>query len=165
MATDREGVTDIRPWLLGPPRKQLCRPWWVEQISFFLVLPVCRHDFPCTSWLHRSSNIAVLRQAGPLIWIFGHFSLFLQHGREEVERHLLWKFYKKLRRKSSSNMPPKLLACIMFLYKVVHKIGRLRKFNRSGEIEFNFLTAWANCIKFGTLVQHAPGYKILPHPF
>ena len=31
---------------------------------------------------------------------------------------------------------------IGFLYKVVHKIGRLRKFNRSREIEFNFLTAW-----------------------
>ena len=36
-------------------------------------------------------------------------------------------------------MPPKLLACIGFLYKVVHKNGRLRKFNRSREIGFNFL--------------------------
>ena len=26
-------------------------------------------------------------------------------------------------------MPPKLLPCIRFLHKVVHKIGRLRKFN------------------------------------
>ena len=59
-------------------------------------------------------------------------------------------------------MPPKLLACIRFLYKVVHKIGRLRKFNRSCEIEFNFLTAWTISMKFGTLVQHAPGYKRLP---
>ena len=33
-------------------------------------------------------------------------------------------------------MPPKLLTCIRFLYKVVHKNGRLRKFNRSREIEF-----------------------------
>ena len=33
-------------------------------------------------------------------------------------------------------MPPKLLARIRFLYKVVHKIGRLRKFNRAREIEF-----------------------------
>ena len=57
-------------------------------------------------------------------------------------------------------MPPKLLACIGFLYKVVHKIGRLRKFNRSREIEFNFFTAWAISMKFGTLVQHASGYKI-----
>ena len=56
-------------------------------------------------------------------------------------------------------MPPKLLACIGFLYKVVHKIGRLRKFDRSREIEFNFLTAWTISMKFGTLVQHAPGYK------
>ena len=62
-------------------------------------------------------------------------------------------------------MPPKLLVCIGFLYKVVHKIGRLRKFNRSREIEFNFLTAWTICMKFGTLVQHAPGYKGLPQNF
>ena len=62
-------------------------------------------------------------------------------------------------------MPPKLLACIGFLYKVVHKIGRLRKFNRSREIEFNFLTAWTISMKFGTPVQHAPGYKGLPQIF
>ena len=62
-------------------------------------------------------------------------------------------------------MPPKLLACIGFLYKVVHKIGRLRKFNRSREIEFNFLTAWTISMKFGTRVQHAPGYKGLPQSF
>ena len=46
-----------------------------------------------------------------------------------------------------------------FLYKGVHKIGRLRKFNRSREIEFNVFTAWTISMKFGTLVQHAPGYK------
>ena len=62
-------------------------------------------------------------------------------------------------------MPPKLLACIGFLYKVVHKIGRLRKFNRSREIEFNFFTAWTISMKFGTLVQHASGYKTLPQIF
>ena len=56
-------------------------------------------------------------------------------------------------------MPPKLLACIRFLYKVVHKIGRLRKFNRSREIEFNSLTAWTISMKLRTLVQHAPGHK------
>ena len=48
-------------------------------------------------------------------------------------------------------MPPKLGACIRFLYKVVHKIGRLRKFNRSREIEFNFFTAWTIFMKLGTL--------------
>ena len=62
-------------------------------------------------------------------------------------------------------MPPKLLACIRFLYKVVHKIGHLRKFNRSREIEFNFLTAWTISMKFGTLVKHAPGSKNLPRIF
>ena len=46
-----------------------------------------------------------------------------------------------------------------FIYKVVHKIGRLRKFNRSSEIdhEFNSLTTSTISMKFGTLVQHAPG--------
>ena len=70
----------------------------------------------------------------PLHLSFWSFLTFLHHGIEEVERHLLWKFYKKIRRTSWSNVPPKLLACIGFLYKVVHKIGRLRKFNRSREI-------------------------------
>ena len=59
-------------------------------------------------------------------------------------------------------MPPKLLACMGFLYKVVHKTGRLQKFNRSREIEFNFLTAWTIFMKFGTLVQHTPDDKTLP---
>ena len=72
-----------------------------------------------------------LRQDPPLDLSFWSFLTFLHHGIEEVERHLLWKFYKKIRRKSWSNVPPKLVACIGFLYKVVHKIGRLRKFNRS----------------------------------
>ena len=105
-----------------------------------------------------------LRQ-DPLDLSFWSFSTFLHHDIEEVERHLLWKFYNKIRRKSWSNVPPKVLACIGFLYKVVHKIGRLRKFNRSREIEFNFLTAWTIPMKFGTLVQHAPGYKNLPQIF
>ena len=91
-----------------------------------------------------------LRQ-DPLIWVFGHFLNFLRHGIENVERHLVWKLHRKIQRKSWSNVLPKLLACIGFLYKVVHKIGRLRKFNRSREIEFNFLTAWTISMN-GTLV-------------
>ena len=55
-----------------------------------------------------------------------------------------------------------MLASIGFLYKVVLKIGRLRKFNRSREIEFNFLTTWTISMKFGTLVQHALGHKTVP---
>ena len=58
-----------------------------------------------------------------------------------------------------------LLACIRFLYEVVHKNGRLRKFNRAREIEFNFCTAWTIFMKFGTLVHHAHGYKKLPQVF
>ena len=62
-------------------------------------------------------------------------------------------------------MPPKLLACIRFLYKVVHKNGRLRKFNRSREIYFNFFIAWTIFMKLGTLVDHVHGYKTLPQIF
>ena len=61
---------------------------------------------------------------------------------------------KKIQRKSWSNGQPKLLACIGFLYKVVHKIGHLRKFNRAREIEFNFFTVRTMFMKFGTLVHH-----------
>ena len=62
-------------------------------------------------------------------------------------------------------MPPKLLARIRFLYKVVHKNGRLRKFNRSREIEFNFFTAWTIFMKLGTLVHYVHGYHNLPKSF
>ena len=121
---------------------QLCFSFWT---SFFVLVFFLRQD--------------------PLELSFWSFLTFLHHGIEEVERHHLWKFYNKIRRKSWSTVTPKLLACIGFLYKVVHKIGRLRKFNRSREIEFNFLTAWTISMKFGTLVQHAPGYKRLPQIF
>ena len=110
-------------------------------------------------------SINWLKAGPPLDLSFWSFLTFLHHVIEKVEGHLLWKFYKKIRRKSWSNVPPKLVACIGFLYKGVHKIGRLRKFNRSREIEFNFLTAWTIFMKFGTLVQHAPGYKTLPQNF
>ena len=56
-------------------------------------------------------------------------------------------------------------SCTGFLYKVVLKIGHLRKFNRSREIDFNFLTAWRISMKFGTLFQQAPGYKSTPQSF
>ena len=56
-------------------------------------------------------------------------------------------------------MPPKLLACVRFPHKVVHKICHLRKLNRSREIEYNFLTALTFSMKFGTLVQYAPGLR------
>ena len=81
--------------------------------------------------LHHDDLSTLKAGPPPLDLSFWSFLTFLHHGIEEVERHLLGKFYKKIRRKSWSNVPPKLVACIGFLYKVVHKIGRLRKFNRS----------------------------------
>ena len=79
----------------------------------------------------RAWKTGHIKAGPPLDLSFWSFFTFLHYGIEEVERHLLWKFYKKIRKKSWSNVPPKLVACIAFLYKVVHKIGRLRKFNRS----------------------------------
>ena len=101
------------------------------------------------------------RKTKPLWLSFWSFLTFLHHGIEKVERHLLCKFHKKIQRKSRSNVPPKLLACIGFLYKVVHKIGPLRKFNRAPEIEFNFFIVWNIFMKLGTLVHHVHGYKTL----
>ena len=40
-----------------------------------------------------------------------------------------------------------------------------RKFNRAREIEFNFFTLWTISMTLGTLVQHVPGYKIVPQIF
>ena len=111
----------------------------------------------------------VRKKGGRTPWFeFWSFLTFLYHGIEEVQTHILWKFHEKIRRKSWSNVPPKLLACIRFLYKVVHKISRLarlRKFNRAREIEFNFLTACAIFMKLGTLVHHVSGYKRMPQIF
>ena len=77
------------------------------------------------------------------------------------------KISKKFQRKSWSNVPPKLLACIRFLYKVVHKIGRLRKFNRAREIEFNFFyrsdylyETWHTCSSCSWLQNAASDFLI-----
>ena len=101
----------------------------------------------------------------PLDLSIRSFLTFLHYGLEEVERHLLWRFHNKIQRKSWSNEPPKLLACIRFLYKVVHKIGHLRKFNCAREIECTFFTAWIMFMKFGTLVNHVHGSKTVSQTF
>ena len=127
-------------------------------------------DKDLSQWQRLNNNVMSpvldLRQdPPPLDLSFWSFLTFLHYGIEKVERHLMLKFHKKIQRKSWSNVPSKLLACIRFLYKVVHKNGRLRKFNRSREIEFNFFTAWTIFMKLGTLVHHVPGYKTLPQIF
>ena len=122
-------------FLIGGQTGKYCRPT-VSKVAFVI-------DWSWTvMWRVPSSFIGNFFRA---IFLsentFLTFLTFLHHGIEDVERHLLWKFHKKkIQRKSWSNVPPKLIACIRFLYKVVHKNGRLRKFNRSREIEFNFLT-------------------------
>ena len=158
---------DIWMYLLAVMLYKPDRTKWIGKSLWLLSKHLCNHGVHVLFFLSVGMALFCpdLRQDPPLDWSFWSFLTFLHHGIEEVEKHLLWKFYKKIRRKRWSNVPPKLLACIGFLYKVVHKIGRLRKFNRSREIEFNFLTAWTISMKFGTLVQHAPGYKTLPQIF
>ena len=70
-------------------------------------------------------------------------------------------FINKFKEKVGQTVAPNSLACIRFLYKVVH-IGRLRKFNRARDIEFKFFIAWTIFMKLGTLVHHVHGYKRLP---
>ena len=120
----------------------------------------------CANFIEIVQAVKKLRQDPPPLDLGFWSSLtFLHHGIEDVREASSVKFHKKIQRKSWSNVPPKLLACIRFLYKVVHKNGHLRKFNRSREIEFNFFTAWTIFMKLGTLVHHVHGYKILPQIF
>ena len=79
-------------------------------------------------------------KTGPLYLSFGSFLTFLHHSIEYIERYLLWKFHKKSKEK--------LIKCATEVarlhkvsYKVAHKIGHLRKFNRAREIELNVFTA------------------------
>ena len=102
-----------------------------------------------------------LKSRTPLIWIFS-FLTFLHQGIEDVERHLLWKFHKRMQRKSWSNGPQKLLACIRFLYKVVHKNGRTRAVSENSialaRLNLNFFSAWTIFMKLGTPVYDFHGY-------
>ena len=70
---------------------------------------------------------------------------------------------------SQKNSKEKLVKCAAEVARL-HKVsiqsctqnGRLRKFNRSREIEFNFFIAWTIFMKLGTLVHYVHGYKTLP---
>ena len=107
-------------------------------------------------WKMILSTTTSIRQ-DPLDLSFWSFLTFLHHGIDKVERHLLWKFHKLVKCATE--------VALRFLYKVVHKIGRLRKFNRSREIDFNFIMAWTIFMTLGTIVHHVHGYKILPQSF
>ena len=61
-----------------------------------------------------------------LIWVLVIFD-FLHHGIEEVERDLLLKPRKKFKGKVGQYVTKVARACIGFLYKVEHKIGRRKK--------------------------------------
>ena len=107
----------------------------------FLNFFICFHDLNFVIW----TLFFILYRTPP--W-FEFLVIFYFFGTDKVEGHFVWKFHKQ--RKSWPNVPPKLFAYIRFLYKVVHKIGRLQKFNRAREIEFNFFIAWTIFMKLGT---------------
>ena len=110
----------------------------------------------CSSGRHWRNHLLFLRQDATLYLGFWSFFTPLHYIVEKKGgRHPLWKPHEIIQMKSCLNVQPKLLACIGFLCKVVHKSGRLRKFNCAREIEFNFLTIWN--ISIGILVHHAPG--------
>ena len=129
--------------------------------SLKITLFCFRVSLPTNTNTYARTLIVIAHQlkAGPpwfeFLVIFDFFCTMVS----KKYRHLLWKLHKKIQSKSWSNVPPKLLACVRFLYKVVHKIGRLRKFNHAREIEFNFFTVWTIFMKLGTLVRHIHGYK------
>ena len=165
-----------RPFLCTPLYRNLMQAsnFGVTFDQLFLCICLWKFHRRCVStysipWCKKVKNDQKLKSRGSCLkggipdLSFWSCLTFLHHGVEIIEGHLLWKLRKKIQKKSSSNMPPKLLA--WFLYKVVHKIGCLWKFNRSRKIEFNFLAAWTISMKFGTLVQHAHCYKTFPQVF
>ena len=126
----------------------------IKMKVFFSVFRFFFHRYSPFSSIFLSK----LRQ-DPLDLSFWSFLTFLHHDIENVLTHLLWEFHKKIQRKSWSNVSQKFLAFIRFLYKVVYKNGRLRKFNHSRETEFNVFTAWTIFMKLGTFAHHGHGYK------
>ena len=158
-----------------------CGSLWPQhvQVNNHKTSPVCSHRLTISSeWLEAQSLAMVHHLCTPYLnwwqlqrmvsdwgrtpWfecliIFDFFTPSYRGSREASSA----KIAKDIQRKTWSNAPSKLLACIGFLYKVVHKIGRLRKFNRARKIEFNLLTAWTITMKLGTLVHRVPGYRFL----
>ena len=76
------------------------------------------------------------------------FCLFLKFL---LNRIFWWKPCEKIQRRSWYKMPSKLLGCIGFLYKVVHKTGRFSVFISTFSFPFNFPTGNALVLEFGTL--------------
>ena len=109
----------------------------------------------CT-W-HRSHKFMHL---SPSLSLSLSLSLFLSHTKKHAHKHTQERGPDKhVLASLQSFLNISINQSIRFLYKVVHKIGRLRKFNRARVIEFNFFNAWTIFIKLGTLVHHVHGYK------
>ena len=93
-----------------------CKPWRGQGSLCSHLSPFAQIKEESFWFLRLAGHLSFTNQfrQDPLDLSFGHF-YFLHHGIEEVERHLLWKFHKKIRRKSWSNVPLKLLTYIRFL--------------------------------------------------
>ena len=142
--------------------EQLNTQIYEQQREFELIMRPTTRNAP--SWFVKIAIfIGKLRQ-DPWFEFLAIFD-FLHHGIEKVERHLLWKFHNK-------NSKEKLVKCATEVARL-HRVsiqsctqnGRLRKFNRAREIEFNFFTVKTMFMKFSTLVHHVHGYKTIASDF
>ena len=121
------------------------------------------------SYCNRSTAVLVvfLQQVSPSPWFeflvfFYFFAPWYRKSRDASFVKISLKIFKG---KVGQMCHQSCSLALGFLYKAVHKIGRLRKFNRAREIEFNFFIAWTIFMKLGTLVHHVHGYKMLPQFF
>ena len=148
---------NVRKWMLrnevvGTSIHSIDLPFLLRNPIYNLTWFVSFLNGAYAEFLNSNGAHIYLRQA-PLGLSFWSFLTFLHHDIEEVERHLLWKFQKK-------NSKEDLVKCateVARFHKVsiqsCTQIGRLRKFNRAREIEFNFFylldylyETWHTCL-------------------
>ena len=94
----------------------------VKCISFLFWI-FCPHNFSC-----GDSLWVLVQLRTPWFELLVIFDFFAPSSSiEGVKKHYLWKPHVKVQRKSWSNVPPKLLACVGFLPVLIPKTIRNRK--------------------------------------
>ena len=126
----------------------------VRVAAFCCLRPMVLVSNPILHELHSS-----MLKEGPLDLTFWSFWLFCTIVWKKLRGIFCENFIKNSKEKLVK-CDTELARLHKVLYKVVHKISRLQKFNRAQEIEFNSFTAWTIVLKLGTLVHHVHGYKI-----
>ena len=119
-------------------------------------------------WCPRPPNTHALRtkwRQDPLDLSFWSFLTFFHHGIEEVERNFLWKYSKKIQRKSWSNVPPKLLACIVFHTKLNTKTTVSENSIALGRLNLTFLSLGLSLWNLAHLFTMFMATKSLAHTF